>query len=188
MTQSSGSVRTAYLGSRRVTYAAVLVATGLVLFVFESLIPRPLPWLKPGLANVAGLIALYLLGMREAVAVTLVRILVGALLLGTFFNPAFFLSLGGGMMAVFAMGTVRYVAKDAFSIIGISVCGAACHNLVQMWLAYALIVRRMELFFLLPAMLLAAVVTGTVVGLIGHLAVTGALGRLSATGRANDGG
>ncbi len=173
-------------GNRRLVYGALLVATGLVLFLFESIIPRPLPWLKPGLANIAGLMALYMLGLREAITVTLVRILVGALLVGTFLNPAFLLSLGGGMVAVLAMGAVKYFAQDLFSVIGVSVCGAACHNVTQMCLAYALIVRRSELFFLLPAMLLAAVVTGLLVGGIAHLALAGTIGKVDLTQRTND--
>ncbi|MBC7186011.1 MAG: Gx transporter family protein [Calditrichaeota bacterium] len=160
------------LGNRRIVYGALLVATGLVLFLFESLIPRPLPWMKPGLANTAGLLALYLFGTREAAAVTVLRVVVGALFIGTLFNPTFLLSLGGGIAAVVAMAMAKYFGRELLSVVGVSVCGATCHNVAQLGLAYVLIVRRVELFFLLPAMLLAAVFTGVLVGLLAHLVLT----------------
>ncbi len=172
---SSAKAQRPTTGSRRIVYCALLVAAGLVLFLFESLIPRPLPWMKPGLANAAGLVALYLFGAREAAAVTLLRVVVGALILGTLFNPSFFLSLGGGVTAVIAMTVVRHFGQEFFSIVGVSVCGAAGHNLAQLSLAYALIVRRAELFFLLPAMILTALFTGVVVGLLAHLMLTSGL-------------
>jgi len=171
-TPSLAKERRGALGARPVVYCALLVATGLVLFMFESVIPRPLPWMKPGLANTAGLLALYLFGAREAAGVTLLRVVVGALLLGTFFSPAFFLSLGGGVTAVMAMALARHFGEGLFSIVGVSVCGAACHNLAQLSLAYVLIVHRPELFLLLPAMVIAAVFTGIVVGLVSHLILT----------------
>ncbi|MGQ9559271.1 MAG: Gx transporter family protein [Candidatus Oleimicrobiaceae bacterium] len=172
---SSAKAHQPVLGSRRIAYCGLLVATGLVLFLFENLIPRPLPWMKPGLANTAGLVALYLFGAREAAAVTFLRVVVGALILGTLFNPSFFLSLGGGITAVIAMTAVRHFGQEFFSIVGVSVCGAAGHNLAQLSLAYALIVRRAELLFLLPAMMLTAIFTGVVVGLLSHLMLSSRL-------------
>jgi heptaprenyl diphosphate synthase len=147
---------------------ALLVAAGLVLFLFESFIPRPLPWLKPGLANIATLFALYTFGVRGALLVTLLRVILGSMVVGSFLNPAFLLSIGGGLCATLAMAAALRFG-ETFSVLGVSAIGAFCHNAAQIFLAYFFIVRHTELFLLLPIVLLSSLFTGFVVGLITHL-------------------
>ena len=90
MTQSLDKFQKKQFSRTQILLQLSLIATGgLVLFLFESLIPRPLPWLKPGLANIATLYALQKFGLRESLSVTLLRICVGGIILGTFLNPAF---------------------------------------------------------------------------------------------------
>ena len=69
--------------SKKAIQLSLIVAVGLVLFLFESFIPRPLPWLKPGLANIATLFTLYTFDLRCALTVTLLRILLGSLIIGS---------------------------------------------------------------------------------------------------------
>lgn len=155
----------------RLTRLALLTAMGLVLFLFESLIPRPLPWLKPGLAHVATLIALFMLGIPEALLVVVLRVIIGSLLLGSFFNPAFILSLGGGIAATLAMGIAYRFGPKVFSIFGISILGAAVHNFAQLWLVQILIVKQVEIFYLAPMMILSSLFTGFVVAFLANLLI-----------------
>jgi len=150
---------------------ALLVAVGLILFLFESYLPRPLPWVKPGLAHVATLLAIYLMGNREAMIVVVIRVLVGSLLLGSFFNPAFILSLGGGIAATLVMGFAHRHFSAIFSIFGISILGAVVHNLTQLVLVQILLVHRLELFYLAPVMILSSLFTGTIVALASYLLI-----------------
>jgi len=147
-------------------HLAVLVAVGLIIFIFESFLPRPFPWTKPGLANVASLLALYWYGWPAALLVTSFRVILGALILGTIFNPAFFLSVGGGLSAVCFMGITYQWGKNHFSMIGISVVGAFFHNLAQLTLAAFVLVKQVEIFYFMPLMLLGSVFTGIIVGLL----------------------
>jgi heptaprenyl diphosphate synthase len=148
---------------------SLLIGLGLVLFLFESLIPRPLPWLKPGLAQIATLIALYTIGMNEAFIVAITRVFVGSLLLGSLFNPAFILSLGGSIAATVVMAfTFRFFTRF-FSIFGISILGAVTHNLTQLVLVQILIVHQIEIFYLAPFMILSSLFTGFVVALVSFL-------------------
>ena len=71
------------LSARATARLALLAAIAAVLQIAEGLIPRPLPWLRLGLANGVTLLALHRLGFGSACAVTIVRILLGALTLGT---------------------------------------------------------------------------------------------------------
>lgn len=157
------------IGNSRLTQLSLLVALGLVLFLFESLIPRPLPWLKPGLAHVATLLAMYLLGNRSAIIVVLLRVLIGSLLLGTLLNPAFILAFGGSMAATLVMGVSRRYLSHIFSIFGISILGAMVHNLTQLALVQLILVRRAEIFYLAPFMMLTSIVTGFIVALVAFL-------------------
>jgi heptaprenyl diphosphate synthase len=151
------------------TRLSLLVGLGLILFLFESFIPRPLPWLKPGLAHVATLVALYAFGNRAALIVVLIRIFLGTLILGTLFNPTFFLSLGGGIAATMSMAFTRFYFSHIFSIFGISIIGATTHNLIQLILVEMLIVHKIEIFYLTPMMILSSIFTGFVVALVSHL-------------------
>lgn len=148
---------------------ALLAAFGLTMFLFESGLPRPLPWAKPGLANIATLLALYALGAGSAWAVTIVRVVVGSFLIGSFFSPGFWLSLGGGVLSCSAMVWAHRHASRWFSIVGISLLGALAHVLAQLTLAGILIVQRLEILYLLPLMLWPALFAGFLTGVASSL-------------------
>lgn len=155
--------------SSNLTKLALLIGIGLILFLFESLIPRPLPWLKPGLAHIATLIALYAIGDRAALIVVVGRVLLGSLLLGTLLNPAFLLSFCGGLSATLVMILMRRYFFSYFSIFGISITGAVVHNVTQLILVEFIIVKKIEIFYLLPMMVISSIFTGFVVALVSYL-------------------
>ena len=146
-------------------HLSLLTALGLVLFLFESVLPRPVPWVKPGLAHVATLLALYLYGARAALLVVILRTAIGALILGSFFNPIFLFSMVGGLVATCAMILFKSFGR-LFSVIGISVVGAMVHNIVQLLLAVVLVVGQHEILVLLPGFLIPAWFTGILVGAV----------------------
>lgn len=154
---------------QRLARTALLAAFGLVMYLFESTLPRPLPWAKPGLANIATLLALYMLGANSAWTVTLIRVCVGSFILGGFFSPGFWLSFAGGICSCGVMIVLRRNWSHGFSVVGISLAGALVHVLAQIALAGILIVRRFEILYLLPFMLWPALVAGLVVGVAAFL-------------------
>ena len=66
--------------TRRLALMAMFTAASLIVFVIEAQIPAPLPvpGVKLGLANVVTLIAMVMLGRREAGLILLVRIAMGS--------------------------------------------------------------------------------------------------------------
>ncbi|MFO0753704.1 MAG: Gx transporter family protein [Thermodesulfovibrionales bacterium] len=145
---------------------ALLASYALALHGIETLLPSPIPWLKMGLSNIITLVALYRYGMESAVMVTLVRVLLGSLLLGTFLGPAFFLSLGGGVAGVLSMALTLRLLPGLFSPLGISLIGAFFHNTAQLFVAYLLFVQRIEAIVLVaPVLITTGVLTGTVNGI-----------------------
>jgi len=145
---------------------AGLIVLGLLLFLFEAFIPRPLPWLKFGLANVATLIALYWLGWREAIIVSVFRIFVGAFFTGNLLTPSFFLSATGGAAAL--VGMILLKQSGGFSIIAVSISGAILHNMAQLALAAEWLFSNNVLWHLLPYLIITAAITGLVIGLFGR--------------------
>ncbi|MBI3592219.1 MAG: Gx transporter family protein [Nitrospirae bacterium] len=146
---------------------ALLSSYALALHGFEMLIPSPVPWLRLGLSNIVTLITLYLYGMKPALMVTMIRVLLGSLLLGTFLGPAFFLSLSGGLAGTLSMGIVSAAFPRLFSLLGLSLIGALSHNIAQLFFAYLLFVQRIEAVLVVaPVLIAAGTLTGAVNGIV----------------------
>ena len=155
---------------------AVLSAYALVLYGFEGLIPTPVPWLRLGLANIITLVALLLYGMRIAMMVTLIRVILASILTGTFLGPAFILSFAGGVASTAAMGLTCLVFRDLFGPVGLSLIGALFHNLAQLGFAYFLFIQRIEAILIIsPVILLLGTLTGGVNGVVSHLLINNIL-------------
>ena len=152
---------------------ALLSAYALALHGFESLLPTPIPWLRFGLANIITLTTLFLYGVRAAIMVTLIRVILSSLFAGTFLGPAFILSLGGGITSTLAMGFVLSITPRLFSAIGLSLIGALFHNIAQLFLAYFLFIQRVEAILLIsPLIIFIGTVTGAVNGVVSDLLIS----------------
>ncbi len=154
--------------TRRIVYMSLLVAMSIVLHTLEQMIPLPSPWIKLGISNIATLLALVLLGFQAAIIVTLLRVLIGSILFGTFLSPTFMLSLIGGMASAIVMGLSYKLCRRYFSLIGISLFGAYTHTTVVIILVYYFIIHHKDLFYLLPVFLTFSAVTGIINGIIAN--------------------
>ena len=154
--------------NHRITILSLIVALGVVLHRLEILIPLPSPWIKLGLANVMTLVTLIFFGLRDAVTVTLLRIMLGAIIGGTFLSPTFFLSLSGGVMSVFVMSWVYYNGKSPFSLVGVSVCAAYTHTLTTVICVYFFLIRQEFILNLLPVFFTLTLIAGFFTGIIGN--------------------
>ncbi len=149
---------------------ARFAALAAAIHVLEAGIPSPLPGVKLGLANIVTLIVLWRLGWRAAVAVTLLRIVLSGIVLGTLFAPTFWLSLAGGCAALIALlvgsGLHRAFPQTGPSPIGVSLLASCAHIQAQFWLAWAWFVPHPGLFALLPVLQGAALVSGFAIGVL----------------------
>ena len=152
--------------TKQLTLCAVLAALALALSYVEGFfpVPLPLPGFKLGLANIVTVFALYALGAAPALAILLVRVLLGAMFAGNV--SALIYSLFGGLAAMLAMiGLKRF---DALSVYGVSVGGAAAHNCGQVAAAVLTLGSAAPMAYL-PALLLMAVFSGALTGFIAAL-------------------
>lgn len=140
-----------------------MIALALALSFTERFIPLqmlvPLPGIKLGLANVVTLVALYLFKTKYVFMILICRCILGAVFGGGITGLAF--SACGGLLALAVM---RLAAKaPLFSIYGVSVLGAAAHNIGQI-LASMVLMNSVYIGAYLPYLLLAAIVTGLLTG------------------------
>ena len=164
--QKKGRAGTSRAG--KIALYGMMTALAFLLSYVETLIPINLgvPGVKLGLANLASIVSLYLLGAGAAAAIALVRIvLVGF----TFGNLSMMLySLAGAAGSLLLM--VLFRRLDWFGVTGVSILGGAGHNIGQLIVA-ALVVENASLFYYLPVLLAAGTVAGALIGLLGGILV-----------------
>lgn len=151
--------------TRKIALYGLMVALAFIFSYVESLLPVVgIPGIKLGLANLVVLTTLVLLSPRDALVISLIRIvLVGF----TFGSPASMLySLAGGLVSLGVMVLCRRTEK--LSILGVSVAGGVSHNLAQLAVAAA-VLRTPQIVWYLPMLLLSGVITGALIGIITRL-------------------
>ena len=117
----------------------MLVALAFIFSYIEHLIPLPLPTgVKLGVANIVVLTALYFLGAKEALIISMVRILLSGFAFGISTVPY---SLAGGLCSLLVMVLLK--KSERFGLAGVSVAGSVCHNIGQTLMAMVLLGKRM---------------------------------------------
>lgn len=150
---------------KSIPLAAMLTALALALSYMERFIPLgllvPLPGVKLGLANIVTLMALYFLGPRYAFSILVCRCFLGSVFGGGVTALAF--SLMGGLLAM----TVMALAKKLrfLSVYGVSLLGAAAHNVGQILAAMVLLKSPYAAAYL-PFLLLVSMGTGFLTGAV----------------------
>lgn len=147
-------------------YGAILTALAMIFSYVEAILPFSIaiPGVKLGIANIVVVIALYKFGVRMALSINVIRIVVSGLL----FSGAFgiFYSLAGGVLSFIAMLIIRRF--KCFSIVGVSLTGGVFHNLGQL-LTAAFLVSNLKMFVYFPVLLFSGLATGIINGIVAGL-------------------
>ena len=122
----------------------VFLALALICSYVESLIPISfgIPGVKLGLTNIVVVLMLYCIGAKEALAVSVCRIVLAGFLFGNLFSILY--SLAGGLLSFLIMWAVKRTGK--LGILPVSVCGGIFHNIGQLAVA-ALVVENYNVFY-----------------------------------------
>ena len=141
---------------------------GLCFFLstLEYLIPKPLPFIRLGLANFPLLLALDILPFSSFLFLVGLKVLGQALISGTLFSYVFLFSLGGTAVSSLLMYAIRRIAgKEKMSLIGVSTAGALAFNGVQLVLAWCFVFGESIRYAASPILALG-IVTGSLLGML----------------------
>ena len=147
------SRKTATLG----LFAAIAVIFGYV----ETLLPVfvGIPGVKLGLANLSILFILVRYSFREALCVSVIRILIIGFMFGSLFSILY--SLAGALLSMTVMTLL--LKKTSLSLTAVSICGGVTHNIGQLIIA-AFLVQNTIVYRYMPVLLISGILTGLVIG------------------------
>ena len=152
--------------NRRFTYLALLSAVAIALNLLESIYIGPIfGVLRLGLANIAALLALKLMGHKEMIIVNVMRVVIGNLLRGTIFSSTFWISSGGVILSSLVM---LGMDKLDSSLLFTSIIGSIAHSSGQV-LIVSFLYRQAGMAAILPYLLLGSIPTGILIGTIAKL-------------------
>ncbi len=152
--------------ANRVAKLGMLLAVSLMLHVLESALPLPLPFVRLGLANIVTVYAIIAMGVGDAMVLTILRVAISSLLVGTFLGPSFAMALGGGVAATLAMWVAFRLAAPPLGVVGVSLVGALFHNVAQLSVLAILFTGPGPAVHLMPAAMLMAAIAGFGTGLV----------------------
>ena len=148
--------------SKKISAIAVFTSLALIFGYIEAVIPFNfgIPGVKLGLANIVTVTALYYFGVKEAVGISLIRVLLIGLLFGNAMSLIY--SLSG---AAFSLAVMILCKKLKLSTIGVSAMGGVFHNIGQL-IAAAVMLNTSALLYYYPVLFISGLVTGIVIGVV----------------------
>ena len=148
----------------------VALAAAICLFLasIEYMIPKPLPFLRIGLANLPLLLALDLFPVSHFFLLLGIKILGQSLIQGSLFSFTFLLSLSGSLASGLVMLGARRLFRRSTTLIGISILGAMASNLVQLTLARYLVFGR-SAWMIAPPFLLVGLISSSILGYLAQV-------------------
>lgn len=151
--------------------ACGLLCAGVIAIAFvERGLPRPMPWMRPGLGNSMILTAMVIGGHRLAGPVALAKVIVGGLIFGSFGGPGFLMSLAGTAFSYLAMALFMFWGPPATEI-GVSILGACFHSCGQLAVIGFLMTGLKPVVIQSGPVLLFSIVAGVVSGGAAQIAV-----------------
>lgn len=156
--------------TRALTAAALLMALASILGLLEAAFPAPVPGARLGLANVAVVLALVMLGPSRALAVSLGRVAIVSLATGTAGGPTFMLAVAGALASWGVMCVVMRFLPSA-TIVGISATGGLAHVFLQLVVA-SILAGTAGVFAVGTISLSAGLLFGIATGFIARLVIS----------------
>lgn len=151
--------------TRKITFLGLCASVALILSYIEAMLPpiyAAVPGIKVGLPNIVILFLLYRFGVKEAAAVSFVRLVISMMLFG---SPTMFIySAAGAVLSLLLM----FICKKTslFSMVGVSVVGGIAHNLGQIFCAM-LLLETAEIGYYMFILAISGILAGIFIGLAG---------------------
>lgn len=144
------------------------IALAMIMSYIEALVPLSfaVPGIKMGLANIVIIFVLYKIGTKEAILVSLIRVILVSLLFSNVMAMAY--SIAGAVLSLSVMWLLK--KTDKFSVIGVSIAGGIMHNVGQIIMAVILLGTE-QIAFYLPVLIITGTATGVVIGIVSGLVI-----------------
>jgi len=153
-------------GKTRQPALALLGSLCLFLSAIEYIIPKPLPFMRIGLANLPLLLALDIFGPADFFLLAALKVIGQGILTGSLFSYVFLFSLAGTFSSAALMYSMRkLLGKKYCGFAGLGCAGAMASNGVQLLLAGYLIFGA-SLRYVAPLFLASGFITGISLGLL----------------------
>ena len=147
---------------------AKLSAIAIVLSIIEFFLPSPIPGIKPGIANIIILYTLVKFDLKTAAWVSLLRVFISSILVGSFLSPTFFLSLFGAVISLAFLFLFQKLPKKYFSLISFGIVASFGHIIGQFFIARLWIIPHDSIFNLLPFFFISALIFGILSGYLAN--------------------
>ena len=144
------------------------IALAMIMSYIEALVPLSfaVPGIKMGLANIVIIFVLYKIGTKEAILVSLIRVILVSLLFSNVMAMAY--SIAGAVLSLSVMWLLK--KTDKFSFVGVSIAGGIMHNVGQIIMAVILLGTE-QIALYLPVLIITGTATGVVIGIVSGLVI-----------------
>lgn len=154
------------LQTKKIAYIGVFLSLSLIISYIESQIPVfvSVPGVKLGIANTVTVIVLYMFGVREALTVGILRVVISGILFSNLFSVVY--GVSGCVLSILTMFIVKKLGK--FSMTGVSFTGGIFHNVGQVLVA-ALIMEQISILDYIPVLIISGGFFGALTGMLCYL-------------------
>lgn len=143
---------------------ALLGAFCFFLSAIEYMLPKPLPFMRLGIANLPILLAVDLLPFPWFITLAVVKVIGMSVISGSLFSFVALFSLVGTLTAALVMWTARKLGGKLISQIGVSILGAMTSNAIQIFIARYLVFGQAA-WLIAPIFLVMGLITGMALGI-----------------------
>ena len=154
--------------TKKVAMLGLTIALAMIMSYIEALVPLSfaVPGIKMGLANIVIIFVLYKIGTKEAILVSIIRVILVSLLFSNVMAMAY--SIAGAVLSLSVMWLLK--KTDKFSFVGVSIAGGIMHNVGQIIMAVILLGTE-QIALYLPVLIITGTVTGVVIGIVSGLVI-----------------
>ena len=154
--------------TKKVAMLGLTIALAMIMSYIEALVPLSfaVPGIKMGLANIVIIFVLYKIGTKEAILVSLIRVILVSLLFSNVMAMAY--SIAGATLSLSVMWLLK--KTDKFSFVGVSIAGGIMHNVGQIIMAVILLGTQ-QIALYLPVLMITGTATGVVIGIVSGLVI-----------------
>ena len=154
--------------TKKVAMLGLTIALAMIMSYIEALVPLSfaVPGIKMGLANIVIIFVLYKIGTKEAILVSIIRVILVSLLFSNVMAMAY--SIAGAVLSLSVMWLLKMT--DKFSFVGVSIAGGIMHNVGQIIMAVILLGTE-QIALYLPVLIITGTATGVVIGIVSGLVI-----------------